>query len=101
MDVVLELLDTYFFDRVYATILPRHSGPSFDPVSTLTNGWMGFEGNSSAWSGMGGGEVTRSQWQYKPASTWLSFSPSDYAWQSRWDRDDVVRQAVSLYLITW
>ncbi|OQO03703.1 hypothetical protein B0A48_10368 [Cryoendolithus antarcticus] len=102
MDVVLELADTFFFDRLYATILP--SAPTsfsvFNPVSTLAAGFKGYDNETYAQQlgGMGG---SRSTWQYEPASQYLSVQPSQYAYQSQWDRDSIYRQFVSLYMITW
>ncbi|KAK3047112.1 c-5 sterol desaturase [Extremus antarcticus] len=103
MDVVLEVFDAFFFDRLYARVLPIQSASSFDPISTLTAGLKGYGGNDTAWNAAAqlGSDMGRSAWQYTPASQQFSVQPSQYAWMSRWDRDDLLRQCVSLYFITW
>lgn len=105
MDVILEAFDTYIFDRAYATLLPLNNAYSvFEPISTIAAGLKnyGFENQSSTQAGetlLNG--ITSNGWQWKPASTWISFEPSQYAYQSTWDRDNIYRQIVSLYLLTW
>ena len=104
MDVVLEVFDTFFFDRIYANVLPIHpSVSSFDPISTIAASFKGYGvNNSSTWGGArAGGEFARSGWEWKPASQYFSVRPSEYAWMSRWDRDDFYRQVTSLYFVTW
>lgn len=104
MDVVLELFDTYVFDRLYATVLPiRSSVSSFNPISTISASFKGYDANATFDPSviLADGNLARSGWQFEPASQFFSFQPSEYAWQSRWDRDNIYRQAVSFYLITW
>lgn len=106
MDVVLECFDTFVFDHLYASVLPlQQSGAVFDPISTITNGFKGQNANSSVWTlaaiMTGGDVVDSSRWQYKPASAYFRFEPSEQAWMSRWDRDNMARQFVSLYILTW
>ena len=82
MDVVLEVLDTFGFDWLYATLLPASSpfnAGRFHDVS-----------NSSLPSML-----------YKPASQYLKLEPSQYAYMSALPRDNVWRQGITLYLITW
>lgn len=86
MDIVLEAFDTFFFDRLYATVLPS-SGAN----SVLNS----YNGNSSFLSEPMAG------YHYKPASSYLSFEPSEWAYRSQWQRDNVWRQTTSLFLITW
>lgn len=101
MDVVLEVADTFLFDRMYANLLPIQSAFSaFDPISTLTAGLKSLD-NSTTFSDATQAEVAQSSWQFQPASQYLSVQPSEYAWMSRWDRDNVWRQTVSLYILTW
>jgi lathosterol oxidase len=86
MDIALELCDRYIFDYVFSTVLPLatpnhfYDGPSnstvFDPKAA-------------------------SIWQFEPASKIISFEPSDAAYLSQWSRDNIYRQAISLYFITW
>ncbi|KAI2998554.1 hypothetical protein CBS147482_7467 [Aspergillus niger] len=75
MDVVLDVLDTFVLDRVYASVLPggNNSTSDFD-TSFLLNQNVG---------------------RYYP------LQPSQWATVSRWKRDDLPRQATSLLFITW
>ncbi|KAI8953907.1 hypothetical protein F4801DRAFT_534851 [Xylaria longipes] len=79
MDVILEVWDTYLGDYVFAHAHPARSAASdyFDVHNTTT-----------------------SSWQYKPASAYIEFEPSKYAFMSVWDRDNIFRQAISLWTIT-
>ncbi|KAJ9643064.1 c-5 sterol desaturase [Coniosporium tulheliwenetii] len=95
MDVVVEVFDTFFFDRLYATLLPapyaqyaQYATPKTTPNGTYSS--MREVPTPYA-----------STYQYRPASEYLSFQPGEYAYMSRWPRDSVFRQAVTLYLITW
>ncbi|KAK7520960.1 C-5 sterol desaturas-like protein [Phyllosticta citriasiana] len=91
MDIVLEALDAYLFDYVYAFLLPS-------PVATkLTNG-ADFNATLNNLSDI---PSPQASWRFEPASQYLSFPPSKYAWMSRWPRDDIVRQSTTLFLITW
>lgn len=104
MDVVLEVFDTFLFDRVYANLLPIHpSVSSFDPISTIAAGLKSYaETNATAFTDpTGQGEALRSAWQFEPASSYFSVQPSEFAYMSRWDRDNIYRQFVSFYIITW
>jgi len=40
-------------------------------------------------------------YSYEPASQFMSFEPSDFAYMSQWPRDNIYRQAFNLFLITW
>lgn len=105
MDVVLELADTFLFDQLYAKVLPiSPSITSFDPISTISASWKGYNEANATWdgysSGVGGG-LARSSWQFQPASGYLSVQPGEAAYMSRWDRDNIWRQFVSLYILTW
>jgi len=94
MDVILEVLDTYAFDRLYATVLPLTS--SMLAMSTVGD----FAASPNAtWSTMARGGV--SPYKFEPASQYFSVEPSSYAYMSRLPRDNMARQAVSLFLITW
>lgn len=101
MDVVLEAFDTFLFDRLYANALPI--GPShstFDPVSTLAASLKGFASNETY--GLSPEvPLSRSGWQWEPSNSYFSLQPSEFAYLSRWDRDNIFRQALSLYTITW
>lgn len=103
MDVVLEVFDTLLFDRIYANVLPIHPAvSSFDPISTITASWKGYlDSNATFATGPAVGDYAPSGWQFTPASNYFSVQPGEYAYMSRWDRDNVWRQLVSLYIITW
>jgi lathosterol oxidase len=103
MDVVLEILDTFFFDRLYANALPIHSQVStFDPVSTIAASLKGFASNSNhTFTPPAESAFTSSAWQFTPATSYWSLQPSEYAYMSRWDRDNIYRQTLSLYFTTW
>lgn len=104
MDVVLEVCDTLLFDRLYASLLPINPAvTTFDPISTLTASQKGYNvnqtfGQDASYSE--GGPV-RSGWEWQPASSYFNVAPSEYAYMSRWDRDNVFRQFTSLYILTW
>jgi len=102
MDFVLEVFDTFMFDRAYAALLPSQSSFSaFDPISTLSAGFKGLDNSTTFGDAAQAADLTRSSWQYEPASQYMSVQPSEYAWMSRWDRDNIWRQTLSLYIITW
>ncbi|KAI0996841.1 putative Delta(7)-sterol 5(6)-desaturase [Podosphaera aphanis] len=84
MDIALEFCDTFLFDRIFASVLPVPI-LQYDDFQNNTNS------NLKAFS----------SWQFKPASSILSFTPGDAAYLSRWNRDNIYRQAISLFLITW
>ncbi|KAI1429332.1 hypothetical protein F5Y12DRAFT_727782 [Xylaria sp. FL1777] len=78
MDVVLEIWDTYVGDYAFAKLHPARSVASdyFNVHNTTTS------------------------WQYKPSSSYIEFQPSQYAYMSAWDRDNIIRQALSLWTVT-
>jgi lathosterol oxidase len=90
MDVVLEGLDTFLFDHLYAALLPAET-PGFTPNGTF----------SSLRELPTDTPYTAAQWEYKPATQYLTFRPRPVAYQSQWVRDDYRRQLLSLFLITW
>ncbi|KAI9716304.1 MAG: c-5 sterol desaturase [Chrysothrix sp. TS-e1954] len=90
MDVVLEGFDTFLFDRLYATFLPATS--NYAPIPKLA-----ADGTYSSMRQM----PTRPSYSFRPASELFSFQPSDYAFMSQWPRNNVYRQTLSLYIITW
>lgn len=76
MDVVLDVLDTFAFDRLYATLLPATQAQlalNKDLLPTYNQN----------------------------IGNYISLSPSTWAVRSSWLRDDVKRQALSLFFITW
>ncbi|KAH8821513.1 hypothetical protein F5884DRAFT_90218 [Xylogone sp. PMI_703] len=81
MDIILEATDTFFFDHVYSALLPATSAP-------YGNSTLSFSKDAS-------------EWQYQPASKYVSWTPSEAAYSSAWPRDNIYRQFISLFLITW
>ncbi|KAK5696347.1 c-5 sterol desaturase [Elasticomyces elasticus] len=103
MDVVLEFVDTFLFDRLYANVLPISSAvSSFNPVSTIAASLKGYDYNNTfnAAASLAEGSYARSGWQYIPSTQYFTLQPSEYAYMSKWDRDNVWRQLLSLYAIT-
>ncbi|OJD31650.1 c-5 sterol desaturase [Diplodia corticola] len=91
MDVVLEAFDTYLFDYIYAFALPSPAASLGKPAAVANASYAAIPEMPSP----------ANAWQFEPASQYLSFPPSDYAWMSCWARDNLYRQALSLFLITW
>ncbi len=87
MDVVLEIFDTFIFDRLYAKLLP-----AFPPPALQTNT------ANATFSSIRQAPIG---YVYEHASQFLKLEPSDFAYMSRWSRNNIYRQALSLYLITW
>ncbi|CAF9911489.1 MAG: c-5 sterol desaturase [Heterodermia speciosa] len=87
MDVILEVVDTFLFDRFYATLLPG-STPIVknNIVKDATSTFSSRREIPTA--------IPRSHQLFQ-------LKPSQYAYMSQWDRDNIYRQSVSLYLITW
>lgn len=72
MDVLLDVLDTFVLDRVYAAVLPVH-GQAFKPSATLNEN----------------------------VGRYFELVPSEWALRSRWPREFIGRQFVSFFAITW
>lgn len=87
MDIVLEVFDTFLFDRLYATALP---------ASIVSYGGQTSGHATSTFSSMR--ELPTS---VHPSTQLWKLEPSEYAFMSSWPRDSVWRQTLSLYLITW
>lgn len=110
MDVVLEVFDTFLFDRLYANVLPISSAArALDPISTLSasfkaatnNAASVVDSNNATWSVGPAGAHPSNGWQWSPASQYFSVEPSEYAYMSQLPRDNFYRQLISLYLLTW
>lgn len=86
MDVVLEVLDTFVGDYLYATLHPARPAP-YDYPNPPSNETVA-------------GQVF-SAWTYQPSTYLFSLTPSKYAYQSAWPRDNILRQSISLYLTVW
>ena len=87
MDVVLEIFDTFLFDRIYAAALPAPI-PAYarnvvkDPTTTFSS-------------------MRELPTAIARTNQLFQLEPSQYAYMSQWGRDNVWRQGISLYLITW
>ncbi|KAL4881561.1 hypothetical protein BJY04DRAFT_218011 [Aspergillus karnatakaensis] len=73
MDVVLDVLDTFAFDWLYATVLPA-SKPGTGDIQGTYNQHVGL---------------------------YVPLRPSRYVEASIWKRDNIARQSISLFLIAW
>lgn len=95
MDIVLEAFDTYLFDSIYAQLFPAAPGP------IGYNAFKSAMGTSTLSSMREAPTAYSNNYQYQPASQYISFSPSKYAYMSSLPRDNIWRQAISLFTITW
>lgn len=87
MDVVLEVFDTFLFDRFYAAALPASILVS--PRHVVTNTTTTFSSMRELPTA-----VART-------NQFFHLEPSQYAYMSHWGRDNTWRQGISLYLICW
>ncbi|MCJ1330695.1 c-5 sterol desaturase [Thelotrema lepadinum] len=90
MDIVLEIFDTFIFDQLYATVYPASTPIAFrnaakDPIVSTSN----FS------------SMREAPTAFARTTQYFQLQPSPYAYLSGWPRDNVYRQALSLYLITW
>lgn len=83
MDIVLEVFDTVILDHVYATLHPTKP-----PLSDFNSA-----SNTTA--------EPLSVWRYEPATAYVHLEPSKAAYMSAWSRDNMYRQILSLFFITW
>jgi len=95
MDIVLEIVDTLLFDRLYATVLPA------DPSQYLSQKFN--NATTSTYSSMREGATATPQYKYifEPASQYLTLEPTQWTYSSSWPRDNIYRQALSLWAIVW
>ncbi len=93
MDIVLEVFDTFVFDRIYATLLPASPAAAQLPLNASKN-----VAADATFSSM---RELPTAYQYHAASQYLQFRPSPYAYLSQLPRDNIYRQAITFYLITW
>lgn len=84
MDVVLEVTDSFIGDHFFSWVLPARPAP-YDYPNVPTNST----------------DQVFSTWHYKPSTHFFSIEPSQAAYMSSWPRDNIYRQAISLFLITW
>ncbi|KAK8049250.1 hypothetical protein PG994_010980 [Apiospora phragmitis] len=84
MDIVNEVFDTFIGDYVWAKLLPVRLVPYKFPSATNASTAQAF-----------------SSWQYEPATKFFSIEPSPAAYGSVWTRDNICRQGINLFLITY
>lgn len=94
MDVILELADDYIFDRAYAYLLPSPSSlNTFDPSFLPAN--ASLLASSGAYA----------SYPLPPAPSSAisssSLASSTFSYASQWPRDNMYRQAMSLFWIAW
>jgi len=85
MDVVLEVTDTFIGDYIYATLNPAKPPPYDFPD---------LSGNATVAQSFNG-------WSYKPSTALFQLEPTEYAYMSAWPRNNIYRQALSLFMLTW
>lgn len=89
MDVVLEVCDTYLLDRVYAYLLPafpQHAIPTTKLAANATLTSLLQQATT---------------YVHEPSTRYLNLEPSVFAYMSQWSRDNIYRQCISLFSITW
>ena len=84
MDIVLEVVDHYVADRIYAWALPVKQ-LSFD--AHRDNGNYTFESTS--------------HWEYRPSTHLFRLEPAAEAYESVWPRDNIWRQTFTLFFLGW
>jgi Delta7-sterol 5-desaturase len=95
MDIVLEVFDTFVFDRFYATVVPASS-------TSYISQYVKNAATSTFSSIREMGTQTPTQkYIYEPASQIINFTPSHWAYASALPRDNPYRQFLSLFTITW
>lgn len=87
MDIALEIVDSYVFDYIYSAVLPVQPRP-YDLKDGLAN--------SSTYD-----YAAASPWRFEPSNALFQLQPSEAAYTSQWTRDNIYRQAISLFFITW
>ncbi|KAK2759403.1 c-5 sterol desaturase [Arachnomyces sp. PD_36] len=87
MDFVLEVFDTFLADPIYAKVLPVQ-------LSSADN-----SGNGTLSSTIGA--KAESGYVYEPSTKYLPIEPSELAYMTTCPRDNIYRQALSLFIITW
>ncbi|KAJ3502712.1 hypothetical protein NM208_g16666 [Fusarium decemcellulare] len=87
MDVVLEVVDTFIADYAYAYFYPRRPAPyDFPAASNSTSTSTSTDSSAQAFS----------TWTYTPATKFITLEPPEAAYLSAWDRDNPLRQALTL-----
>jgi Delta7-sterol 5-desaturase len=83
MDIILEAVDYHFADWAWASLLPtdRYHSPGV------------FSSN--------GTQLPDKPWEYIPSTHLFYLEPTAAAYESALMRDNVWRQAITLFFITW
>ncbi|KAA8903824.1 hypothetical protein TRICI_005635 [Trichomonascus ciferrii] len=90
MDIVLECIDTYALDYVYATLLPATEGSGMSGFEEMHNVTLPRQpGNILS---KAGGDIYGQPFMF-PASSYIE--------ASSWSRDNIYRQFISLFFVTW
>ncbi|GAB1217880.1 Delta(7)-sterol 5(6)-desaturase erg3B [Aspergillus terreus] len=84
MDVLLDVLDTFVFDRLYATLFP------VSPAVLHSQTTHGVSQNGTELASVN-----------THINRYISLEPSEWAAKSTWSRDNIYRQFLSLFLMTW
>lgn len=87
MDIVLEVFDTFLFDRFWSTLYPAST--FHYPKNLPTDATTTFS------------SMRELPTAIHSSTQFFQLAPSRYAYMSEWPRDNIWRQFFSLYLITW
>lgn len=87
MDIILEVFDTFLFDRFWATVYPASS---FKYTKNVV------KDATSTFSSM-----RELPTPIHSSTQFFHLAPSQFAYMSEWPRDNVWRQFFTLYLIIW
>lgn len=91
MDIILEVVDHYFADWAYAALVPADS---FSTSATISSSYELYNNGTE-------GISKGASWEYTPSTHLFYLEPTAAAYESIWDRDNICRQAISLFFITW
>lgn len=101
MDIVLEVLDTLLFDRIYATLLPASTATaSFNAIKDAASAAAAAAANAT-FSSQREAPTHLGSYQYQAASQYFQLRPTEWAYMSAWARDNVYRQSLSIFVIGW
>jgi len=87
MDIVLEVFDTFLFDRFWANVYPLSSWKYIEHV--VKDATTTFP------------SMRELPTPIHASTQFFQLEPSPYAYMSELPRDNVWRQFLTLYLITW
>ncbi len=87
MDIVLQIFDTFLFDRFYTAVYPASS--MFYTENAVKQATATFS------------SMREMPTIVHPTTQFFHLAPSQYAYMSQWPRDNIWRQFLTLYLITW